>query len=92
MNQVTLNSNQQEWLKILGKGMVTIPKKWREEMGITSGDIVKARKEGNRLVIEPQQDNLAPYRVYNDTEIDTFLQEDKLPDTLIKKVKDNLVS
>lgn len=92
MNQATLNPNQQEWLKILGKGMVTIPKKWREEMGITSGDIVKARKEGNRLVIEPQQDNLAPYRVYNDTEIDAFLQEDKLPDTLTKKIKDDLAS
>lgn len=92
MRQTVFNTNQQEWLKILGKGMVTIPKKWREEMGITSGDIVKARKEGNRVVIEPQQTNLAPYRVYTDSEIESFLMEDVLPESFAKKVKDNLAS
>jgi AbrB family looped-hinge helix DNA binding protein len=32
---------------VLGKGMVTLPKKWRDEMGLGTGDIVKAKKEGN---------------------------------------------
>lgn len=78
MIQAVVNNNQEEWLKILGKGMVTLPKKWRDEMGISSGDIVKAKKEGNRVVIEPQKRKV-PYRVYNDREIDQFLKEDKLP-------------
>jgi len=33
--------------------MITLPKKWRDEMGIGNGDIVKAKKERNKVVIEP---------------------------------------
>lgn len=77
MNQTTINNNQEEWLKILGKGMVTLPKKWRDELGISNGDIVKARKDGNRVVIETQKNKLAPYRVYSDSEIDEFMKNDK---------------
>ena len=81
-----INNNQEEWLKILGKGMVTLPKKWRDELGISSGDIVKAKKDGNRVVIEPQKYRVAPYRVYSDSEIDEFVKEDKLPESLAKKL------
>lgn len=77
MNQ-TLVDNNEEWLKVLGKGMVTLPKKWRDELGISSGDIVKAKKNGNRVVIEPQKRKLVPYRVYSDSEIDKFLKDDRL--------------
>lgn len=83
-------NNREEWLKVLGKGMVTIPKKWREEMGIETGDIVKAKKEGNKVVIVSQQSNPAPYRVYSDSEINEFLKDDKLPGNLAKKVKNKL--
>lgn len=86
MNQVSISSNQ-EWLKILGKGMVTIPKKWREALGITTGDIVRARKEGSRVVIEAQKETSVPYRIYSDQEIKEFLKEDKLPHLLVKKLK-----
>lgn len=83
-------TTQEEWLKVLGKGMVTLPKKWREEMGITPGDIIKAKKEGNKVVIEAQQNASVPYRVYTDAEIATFLKDDKLPKALIRKVEKNL--
>ncbi len=92
MKQTLISNNQQEWLKILGKGMVTLPKKWREELGISTGDMVKAKKEGRRVVIEPQQDNAAPYRVYSDFEIDEFLKEDELPKSLSQKIQENLSS
>lgn len=75
---------------MLGKGMVTLPKKWRDEMGIEKGDIVKAKKEGNKVVIEAQQTNTAPYRVYSDTEIEQFLEEDKLAKDLAKNVQKKL--
>ena len=91
MSQSVANTNQ-EWLKVLGKGMVTIPKQWREELGFEEGDIVKAKKEGNRVVIEPQKESLAPYRVYTSAEIDAFLAEDKLPQSLSKKVQKNLAA
>lgn len=74
MTQSIVNNAQEEWLKVLGKGMITLPKKWRDEMGIGNGDIIKAKKEGNRIVIEPtlQSRASAPYRVYNDEEIQEF--------------------
>ena len=92
MSQTVVNANQkqEEWLKVLGKGMVTIPKQWREELGFKEGDIVKAKKEGNRVVIEPQKGTLAPYRVYSRAEIDAFLEEDKLPQALLIKIQKDL--
>ena len=85
MNQTT--PNNQEWLKILGKGMITLPKKWRDELGITNGDIVTAKKEGNKVIIEPFKSLPVPYRVYSDSEINNFLAEDKLSEVLRKKLK-----
>ena len=89
MSQITGNIDR-EWLKILGKGMVTLPKKWRQELGIETGDIVRARKEGNKVVIETQQVSTAPYRVYTDTQIEAFLKEDILPKDLLEKSRKKL--
>ncbi len=91
MSQVTVNSNQ-EWLKVLGKGMITIPKGWRDELGIEEGTIVKAKKEGNKVIIEAHLASTVPYRVYSDTEINEFLKEDTLPQALSKKVKANIAA
>lgn len=83
-------TDQEEWLKVLGKGLVTIPKKWRDEMGIESGGVVKAKKEGNRVVIESPIYKKIPYRVYTAAEINEFLKEDKLPQDLATKVQQHL--
>jgi AbrB family looped-hinge helix DNA binding protein len=89
MAQTTGNINQEEWLKVLGKGMITLPKKWRDEMGIENGDIVKAKKEGRKVVIETQSQikPTAPYRVFSAGEITEFLAEDRLSDELASKVE-----
>jgi len=70
--------------------MVTLPKRWRDELGIENGTLVKARKEGNKLIIEVQPRKLAPYRVYSDAEIDEFLKEDELSEALFQKVQNKL--
>lgn len=90
MSQTTVRTNQ-EWLKVLGKGMVTIPKQWREELGLVEGDIVKAKKMGNRVVIEPSE-SVISYRTFSDQEIDEWLKADKLPRTLAKKIDQKLKS
>jgi|SRR3954470_24745240 len=89
MTQIAQNSNQEEWLKVLGKGMITLPKRWRDEMGIENGDVVKAKKSGNTVVIEakPQAKPAPPYRVYSDEEIQEFLEEDRLPEDVAKRVQ-----
>ena len=90
MNQPITNDGQEAWLKVLAKGMVTLPKRWRDELGIENGTLVKARKEGNKLIIEVQPRKLAPYRVYSDTEIDEFLKEDELSEALFQKIQNKL--
>jgi AbrB family looped-hinge helix DNA binding protein len=86
MSQTNFAPNQ-EWLKILDKGMVTIPKKWREALGISTGDVVRAKREGNKVVIETQKEKAVPYRIYTDKEIEEFLKEDKLTPSQIKKLR-----
>jgi len=90
MSQPTTNSIQEAWLRVLGKGMVTLPKRWRDELGIENGTLVKAKKEGNKVIIEVQPRKLAPYRVYSDAEIDEFLKEDELSEALFQKVQNKL--
>lgn len=85
MKQVLPNKSQEEYLRILGKGMVTIPKAWRDELGLEEGEIVKAAKMGNKLVIEVAEEDL-PYRTFSDEEIEEWLASDRLPKVLSKKV------
>lgn len=77
MSSNAAHSSQEEWLKVLDKGMLTIPKKWREELGFKKGQVVKAKKMGKSVVIEPIEEE-APYRIYTDQELATFLRNDKL--------------
>lgn len=80
-------NNQEEWLKVLGKGMVTLPKRWREELGIEPGDVVRAKKDKDSVVIKARkQSKPAPYRLYINSDIDRFLKADKLPKSLVNKL------
>lgn len=78
----TANIYQEEWIKILSKGLVTIPKAFREELGLRKGEIAKVKKVGSRLVIEPR--DIADYEVYSASELKEMLKEDKLPAKLSK--------
>lgn len=72
----------EEWVKILGKGMVTIPKKFRDDLGMREGEVARIRKVGKRLVIEPR--NFADYEVYSDADLRAMLAADKLPKKFTK--------
>jgi len=76
MPNTDLKTNE-AWLKILGKGMVTLPKKWRTELNINIGSLVRIRKDGDSLIIEPL-DKPAPYRLFSQSELEHFLDEDQL--------------
>lgn len=73
----------EEWVKILAKGMITIPKSFREELGIREGEVARIKKIGRRLVIEPRE--LIDYEVYSDKELREMIKEDKLPSQLAKE-------
>lgn len=91
MKQVLPNKSQEEYLRILGKGMVTIPKEWRDELGLEEGGLVKAQRVGSKMIIEAQLKSV-PYRIFSKEEIETWLEEDRLPVSLAKKVEKKLKS
>lgn len=74
---------EEEWVNILAKGMITIPKPFRQELGIREGEVVRIKKVGRRLVIEPR--DLTDYETYGNQEFKKMLKEDKLPKKLALK-------
>lgn len=85
MKQTTTNQSQEEYLRILGKGMVTIPKQWRDELGLKESSIVQAKKIGDRIIIRGES-KFASLRTFGDDEIEAWLEEDKLPPPMTKKI------
>ena len=77
-------TKQEELLRILTKGMVTIPKQWRDALGIKEGGWIRARNEGGAIILDPLTKE-APYRIYTQEEIDEFLRDDALPPSVSKK-------
>ncbi len=43
---------REEYVKVTRKGQVTIPKRIREALGISEGDVLLVREEGGRVVLE----------------------------------------
>ena len=85
-----MNAVDTNWLRVLGKGMVTIPKSWREEFGIREGEVVLAKKTKRGILIEPIKRKRPPYRVYSQKELEEFLKEDQLSEKVLREVDKKL--
>ena len=81
---------QEEWLRVLTKGMVTIPKAWREDLGFEKGKMIKAKKFANKIIIEPVEKPV-PYRIYSQKELNQFIKDDTLPKKLALKIDRKLM-
>ena len=81
------NLNQEEIIKLQPKGLITIPKKFREILDLEENGLVKVRIEKDRLVIEPVI--VLPYKVrrYTDKEIEEFFKLDNKQSKELKKSK-----
>lgn len=84
--QTSQKKPQEVWIKILSKGIVTIPKSFREQLGIREGDVAKARIEGNQLIIESREKS--HLRTYTKKEIEEMIKDDQLPKDLAEKTKE----
>lgn len=73
------------WIKILPKGLITIPKKIREKLSIKEGDVVQINISENSIVIKPRES--AEYRLFSNKEIKQWVKDDKLPVELAKKAQ-----
>jgi AbrB family looped-hinge helix DNA binding protein len=80
------NANQTEWVKVLTKGLITIPKRFRDQLGLNEGEVAQVRKWGRRLIIQPRE--VVDYEVYTNQELDQMMVEDKLPEDLAAKASE----
>lgn len=64
-------------VKMQPKGLVTIPKKLRDLVGIAENDLVRVRTDRGRLTIEPVRTLAYPVRSYTDTDLREFIELDK---------------
>lgn len=77
---------QEEWVKILSKGLITIPKTFRDQLGIKEGEVVRIKKVGSRLIMEPKY--MIDDELYSDKELKEMLDEDKFSGNLAKEAAD----
>lgn len=73
MQQVIL----EDIVKMQPKGLLTIPKRFREELGFEEDGLVRVKKEKGRIVLEPVRILDYPVRSYSKEEIDEFLALDR---------------
>jgi AbrB family looped-hinge helix DNA binding protein len=74
-------------MKILGNGLITIPKAMRKKAGIKEGDVAKATLVGNKIIIEPRS-SVKDYRVFTDEQVTQWLGDDTLSPEVIEKLGD----
>jgi AbrB family looped-hinge helix DNA binding protein len=67
----------QDIIKIQPKGVITIPKKLREKVGLAEATLAKITKDKGRLIIEPVETLDYPVRRYTKAEVDSFIKLDK---------------
>lgn len=73
------------WIKILPKGLITIPKKIREKLGLKEGDVAQVKVLKNTMIIKPRES--VKYRLFTNEEIKQWVKDDELPEELAKKAQ-----
>ncbi len=81
MQQIIL----EDIIKMQPKGLLTIPKRFREELGFKEDGLIRIKQEKGRIVLEPVRILDYPVRSYSSEEIDEFLELDRKETGLLKK-------
>ena len=76
---------QEKLVKIQPKGLLTIPKKFRSELGFEENGLARIRKEKGRLVLEPVRTLSYPVRKYTIKELGDFLALDREESKKLRK-------
>ena len=72
-------------VRVQSKGLITIPKEYREEIGLEESDFVRVRKKAQQIIIEPVRVLPYPVRSYTKKELDEFLKLDEKESKKLKK-------
>ena len=78
-------------MRALAKGQVTIPREFREALGIDAETLLNVSLVGDHLEIAPIRPE-EELRRYTEEEIDRFLEEDKLDQNTARRVRELLRS
>lgn len=88
MQQAQVKQPQETWIKVLSKGVITIPKEFREQLGLKEGDVAKAKIVGDKLVIQSRKTaEYEDYRIFTKEQIEEWVKEDQLPEPLATQTK-----
>lgn len=85
MQLPSFSIQDEAWIKILPKGLITIPKKIREKLGLKEGDVAQVKISDNTIVIKPREP--VGYRLYSKEEMEQWVKDDELPIELAKKAQ-----
>ncbi len=75
----------EDLIKIQPKGVLTIPKKMRQFVGLEDNNIARVKVEKGRLIIEPVRTLPYPVRSYTDEELEEFFALDKKESKELRK-------
>lgn len=67
-----------QYIKIQPKGLITIPKKMRDQLKLNDQSVIRIRQQGQQLVLEPVTILDYPVRHYTEQEVQEFLKYDRL--------------
>lgn len=67
---------QEEIIKLQSRGLLTIPRKFRQSLGLEENSLLRIKKDQWRLVIEPVRTLPYPVRSYTNKDIDEFFELD----------------
>ncbi len=63
-------------IRIQKKGLVTLPKKMRDAVGLEENGYARITKEGKKIILEPVRIDY-PVRSYTEKEVDDFITTDR---------------
>lgn len=79
--------SQEEIIRILPKGVMTIPKRLRQSVGFSENSLARIKEESGKLILEPVFTAPYPIRTYKGKEVDEFFRLDRKETKELKKKK-----
>ena len=75
---------QEEIVRLQPRGLLTIPKKFRQGFGFTEDSFIRIKPEKGRLILEPVCVLPYPVRSYSDADLEDYFELDEKETKRIK--------
>ncbi len=87
INMQTQLNTYGQMVRVQNKGLVTIPKALRDDVGLNVNDLIRIKRSKGRIILEPVR--ILPYQVrsYNNSDLSNFFELDDKEAKELKKKK-----